>query len=221
MRSWDPRASTLRNMKKKTKNSVSSRSATTGELTRISIGLSKQVNFPPGSAAALHGRNIADVWNYLVPRYESKVLGVVVIHLVWQPVYAKMVEEISPKRAANRRAGYLDMKEIDRAKKKFQRKGEASIRFGAEKKGHGYSGERGDFCLVGGVIRGKNLSLFYRSLELIGGFAYDLTLIASLEKLLEVHFQTVTIYATKAFTFALKGNSNEKLFPKLQRIFRE
>jgi len=113
------------------------------------------------------------------------------------------------------------MKEIDRAKKKFQRKGEASIRFGAEKKGHGYSGERGDFCLVGGVIRGKNLSLFYRSLELIGGFAYDLTLIASLEKLLEVHFQTVTIYATKAFTFALKGNSNEKLFPKLQRIFRE
>lgn len=75
--------------------------------------------------------------------------------------------------------------------------------------------------MVGGVVRGKNLSVFYRALELIGGFAYDLTLIDSLSRFLERDFQTVTIYTTKAFIFALKGNSNEKLYPKLKEIFRE
>lgn len=165
------------------------------------------------------GRPIPDVWNSLVRGYESRVYGAVVMHLLWDPKYAEQIQEISPKRWTNRLSGYLDSKELDRASKKLSSKGECSIRFGAEKQGHGYSGERGDFCLVGGVVRGKSLSVFYRALELIGGFAYDLTLIRSLERYLETEFQTVTIYTTKAFVFALKGNSNEKLYPKLKKIF--
>jgi hypothetical protein len=192
--------------------------AIAGNRSQTSTGQSKLVNSPRGNEAVLPGTRITVAWNSLVPKYESKVHGVVVMHLLWDRKYAEQIEAISPKRAGNRVKGYLDLQEMERAWDKHSSKGEASIRFGAEKTGHGYSGERGDFCLVGGVIRGKNLSLFYRSLEMIGGFAYDLTLI----KYLQDHyfgFSTVTIYATKAFVFALKGNSNEKLFPKLQKIF--
>lgn len=139
----------------------------------------------------------------------------------WDPSYAGVIQNISEKRANNRRAGYLNNKEIERVSIKLASKGEASIRFGNVKTGHGYAGERGDFCLVGGVIRGRNMTLFYRSLEMIGGFAYDLTLIRSLEVLLGIYLDTVTIFTCKAFVFALKGNSNERLFPKLQEIFKE
>lgn len=116
---------------------------------------------------------------------------------------------------------YVDHAELKRADAKRRSKGEASIRFGVSKSGHGYKGERGDFCLVGGVIRGSNLTLFYRSLELIGGFAYDLCLIDYVSTILEIHWKDVTIISTKANVFALKGNSNEKLYPKLQKIFEQ
>lgn len=156
-----------------------------------------------------------------MPSYSARVVGPLVVHLAWEPKYAKQIAEISLKRVLNRCEGYLDSKELARSSKKLESKGECAIRFGAEKRGHGYSGERGDFCLVGGVVRGNNLSVFYRSLELIGGFAYDLCLIDALSQQLFHEFKTVTIYTTKAFVFALKGNSNEKLYPKLKEIFRE
>lgn len=162
---------------------------------------------------------IPDFWKNRVPRYESKNYGAMVIDLVWDPKYAQAIKQISPKRAANRRANYIDPTEMDRVEDKLKTRKEASIRFGVGKEGYGYNGERGDFCLVGGVIKGRNLALFYRSLELIGGFAYDLTLIDSMSERLGVPFKIVTIYTCKAFTFALKGNSNEKLFPKLQVLF--
>jgi hypothetical protein len=136
----------------------------------------------------------------------------------WNPKYAEAIGKISSTRAFNRFRNYVDHAELTRVSEKLRSKGEASIRFGVSKSGHGYNGERGDFCLVGGVIRGKNLTLFYRSLELIGGFAYDLTMIRGIQNTY-FEFKTVTIMATKANIFALKGNSNEKLFPKLREIF--
>jgi len=166
------------------------------------------------------GLTIPDFWNNQVPKYESKNYGTMVVDLIWNPKYGRAIEQISAKRAANRWNNYVSPIELERVKAKLTSKGEASIRFGAEKTGHGYSGERGDFCLVGGVIKGKNLALFYRSLELIGGFAYDLTLINGLGDNLGIKLNLVTIYTCKAFTFALKGNSNEKLYPKLQTIFK-
>lgn len=171
--------------------------------------------YPPGPYP------IPVAWKLFVPEYKSINYGSQRICLQWDPKYAAKIRQISPKRAANRWANYLEESEIKRVATKLASKGEASIRFGAKKTGHGYSGERGDFCLVGGVIRGKNLSLLYRSLEMIGGFAYDLTLIHDLGYAFIRNWDTVTIYATKTFVFALKGNSNEKLFPKLQEIFRE
>jgi hypothetical protein len=98
---------------------------------------------------------------------------------------------------------------------------DVSIRFGVSKQGHGYSGERGDFCLIGGVYSYGTLTLFYRSIELIGGFAFDLVLIAHICKELEIEPKFIEIWATKAFVFALKGNSNEKLYPRLKDILRE
>lgn len=164
---------------------------------------------------------IPDHWNTLVPEYRSRVYPGLILRLDWEPEYADAIRKISEKRASNRFRNYVDPEECARAVKKLETKGEASIRFGVSKTGHGYKGERGDFCLVGGVIRGKDLTVFYRSLELIGGFAYDLCVFGELETVIGVNWRTVTIMATKANVFALKGNSNEKLFPKLQKIFKQ
>lgn len=169
----------------------------------------------------LLANSIASTWNYLVPAYKSRSYPGLIIRFDWDVSYSQAIERISEKRSLNRCANYLDKAELTRAANKWSRKGEASIRFGVSKPGHGYNGERGDFCLVGGVIRGKHLTLLYRSLELIGGLAYDLCLISMLSSYTSIPLKTVTILATKANVFALKGNSNEKLFPKLQEIFRE
>lgn len=165
--------------------------------------------------------SIPALWNRLVPSYSSRAYGPMQFAVKWNPVYAKQIDLISKRRGSNRIIGYLDGIEIERVKAKVFSKAEASIRFGSEKKGHGYNGERGDFCMVGGRVNKTSLVLFYRSLELIGGFAYDLVLIRELEKRLNCKFKTVTFITCRAFTFALKGNSNEKLFPKLQAIFTE
>lgn len=166
------------------------------------------------------------------------------------PRAAKRIAAISVRRSTNRITNYVDPKEIERVFLKLHgrpkssgavRKGktsggeasaasddvrirtrrDASIRFGVAKPGHGYKGERGDFCLIGGVYSFGTLTLFYRSIELIGGFGYDLVLIAHVCKELEIEPKFVEIWSPKAFVFALKGNSNEKLYPKLKEIFRE
>lgn len=172
------------------------------------------------SSVKLVSRTIPDHWSSLVPSYSSRVYPGLICKLEWNPSYADRIAQISAKRVTNRISNYVDPAELDRAVLKLSSKGEASIRFGVSKSGHGYNGERGDFCLVGGVIRGKNLTVFYRSLELIGGFAYDLCLLRYLQTYF-FGFKTVTIMATKANVFALKGNSNEKLYPKLVEIFKQ
>lgn len=171
--------------------------------------------------SVLVARSIPDHWWSLVPEYKSKTYSGLVLKMEWNPEYAELIEKISAKRANNRFQNYVDPVECVRVHKKLETKGEASIRFGVSKTGHGYKGERGDFCLVGGVIRGKDLTVFYRSLELIGGFAYDLCLLHALEATLGLSWRNITIMATKANVFALRGNSNEKLYPKLQKIFEQ
>jgi hypothetical protein len=56
---------------------------------------------------------------------------------------------------------------------------------------------------------------------MMGGFAYDLCLIRELELVLKRPLTTVKFTAYKVFTFALKENSNERLYPKLARIFKD
>lgn len=106
------------------------------------------------------------------------------------------------------------------SKRRSSKPRDFSIRFGVKKAGHGYGKERGDFCLVSAVYSGKTLTLFYRSIELIGGFGFDLVLIEHVIRELGINPDWIEIWATKAFTFALKGNSNEKLYPKIKEILK-
>lgn len=162
----------------------------------------------------------------MVPEYRSAVYSPLVVQIQhWEDKYALAIAAISEKRSGNRVENYFILDEIDRVRSRLQSsKSEASIRFGAKKEGHGYHGKRGDFCLVGGSIERTSgsmghLTLFYRSLELIGGFGYDLVLVQRLGERLGLKWKRLTILAARAHIFALKGNSNEKLFPKLQKVF--
>jgi hypothetical protein len=154
-----------------------------------------------------------------VPSYSSGSYKPLVATIKWSAQYSPRIRYINPKRAANRITSYVDPKEVDRVAVKLKSKSCASMRFGVAKGGKGYHGERGDFCLVGGFIDGKKLTLFYRSLELIGGLAYDVVLIDHLGHALGRTWKSVTIHAVSANVFALKRNSNEKLYPKLQKVF--
>lgn len=162
--------------------------------------------------------SIADLWTTLVPEYRSTNYGPAIFKILWDPRIASKIELISARRSSSRIKNYVIPSEIERVKQKLNSKDTVSVRLGYDKKGHGYSGERGDFCLIAGVVSRKRLTVYYRSLELIGGFAYDLVLLKHLGIALETYWETVTFVTAKAFVFALKGNSNEKLYPKLQKI---
>lgn len=160
------------------------------------------------------GNRVGDV-------YRSRSIGPDAFKYPWDREMAKRIFAISPKRARNRVKSYIIMDDLLRARKKLEKKNNVSIRFGYEKKGHGIKGERGDFCLVAGVIKKTELTLFYRSLEMIGGFHYDQCIILALEKILKLKFKHIFIMARDTHVFALKGNSNEKLFQQLWDIYNE
>lgn len=170
----------------------------------------------------LEAPDLPTAWKTLVPAYESVQYRPLLVQIVrWDPKYASAIRKISAERSRNRVRNYLDPKELERVRSKLETKHEASMRFGVRKEGHGYHGERGDFCLVGAAIDRKNLTLFYRAIELIGGFAYDMVLVDHLSRELDIPWKKITIMATRAYTFAVKRNSNEKLYPKLREIFRD
>lgn len=137
----------------------------------------------------------------------------------WDDEYARAVRKISAKRSGNRIVNYVDDVELERVAAKLEGTDSATIRFGVKKEGHGYHADRGDFCLLGGSINGKHLHLYYRSLELIGGLGYDLCIIEHVGDYLSIPWKSVTFHAAKANVFALKGNSNEKLYPQLLEVF--
>lgn len=170
-------------------------------------------------ATCIRGDTLPSVYSLLVPQYKSHVYPNLVLKVnEWTDEYAKGVRAISQKRATNRITNYVMREELERASRKLESTDAATLRFGVKKEGHGYHGERGDFCLLGASISGKHLHLFYRSLELIGGIAYDLAIIEYLHHCLNRPWKSVTIHAAKANVFALKGNSNETLYPKFRKV---
>jgi len=187
-----------------------------------------------GKARSLVDRSIirsyttlVDAYADLVPEYKSWAASPVIITIEkWDPEriarMARRIRKVGVKRSENRIKAYLPMDELARVKKRIhsQKKADASIRFGAaEKQGGGYHGkERGDYCLIAGSIDGKRLNLFYRSLEMIGGFGYDLVLIDELARHLDFEFRSVRFHAARAMCFALRGNSNETFYPRLNKI---
>ena len=170
-------------------------------------------------------RDVPQAWKILVPEYKSAQYSPLVVNIdQWDDSYALQIEDISEKRATNRWKNYVDLEEMRRVHERLLKDKDASMRFGVKKEGHGYHGDRGDFCLVGAALERVNdvkldLTLMYRSLELIGGLAYDLTLIQRLGQAFEIEWRRVRIMAARAHVFALKGNSNEKLYPRLREIF--
>jgi hypothetical protein len=168
----------------------------------------------------LEARDLPQAWKILVPEYHSVRYSPVVIDIKkWESKYAQAIAKISAQRATNRIQNYIIPEEVIRVRQRLLSRDSAAIRFGKKKDGHGYHGERGDFCLVGGTIEHRSLTLFYRSLELIGGLGYDLVLIERLGELLAIDWQKIRIMANSAHVFALKKNSNEKLYPKLREVF--
>lgn len=155
--------------------------------------------------------------DHLVPEYKSAVYRPLLATVRgWDYGIGDRVGLINPDRADKRIASYVDPAEMERVKEKLKTKEGASIRFGVRKDGTGYHGERGDFCLVGGYIEKNDLYLFWRSLELIGGFGYDLCLITYVCRRLNMYPGRVHLHAMTANAFCLRGNSNQKLFPRLK-----
>lgn len=159
-----------------------------------------------------------------VPAYRGASWRPFVVRIrPWTDEYSPRIGALNPDRAAKRIASYIDPAEIARARRKLETKGSASIRFGVSKVGRGYTEERGDFCLVGGAVRDQHLSLFYRSLELIGGFGYDVVLIDHLGALLDRKWRSVTIHAAQASVFAPQCNHSQtkpNLFKTLTEVFQ-
>lgn len=158
----------------------------------------------------------------VTPRFEFIQVPSLRMTVHWHEETAEAVEALNPKRTTKRIESYLDYAELERVLGKLEAgKDSVSIRFGVKKEGKGIKGERGDFCMVGGVLtkNGRHLTLFYRSLELIGGFHYDWTLINELRRELSINLKTVEFWAVEAHTMALRGNSNEKLHRRLMNIY--
>jgi hypothetical protein len=166
---------------------------------------------------------IADVWNEAVPSFTCAGYTPFMADLKpWDNLVGERIAAISPSRARKRWNTYVSENELERVQARLEKSPKVSIRFGVSKTGQGFKGARGDFCLVGGAIVRRHLTLFYRSLELVGGLGYDLTLISTLSDRLEIPFSRVTIYAVSAFVFAPQCNvshTKEKLFNQLQDIF--
>ena len=156
-----------------------------------------------------------------VPAYRSNSWRHFVVTLThWDTQYGKRIFELNPRRAQKRLDAYVDGVELARARTKLRSKGACAIRFGVEKSGRGYTDERGDFCLVAGGVKGSHLTLFYRSLELIGGFGFDLVLIDYLAQYFDVPWRSVTLHAAQASIFAPKCNDSQTK-PDLHRALTE
>lgn len=166
-------------------------------------------------------RSQGELFNSVTPIYKSCKFSPFLVSFGWDSEQAQAVFSINPKRAVKRAQSYIIPEELERVKAKLaEGKDTISIRFGYKKEGRGIKGTRGDFCLIGGVLtRRKKLTLFYRSIELIGGLHYDTTLIKSLEESLGIDLRVIEIYAVEAHAFCLKRNSNEKLHQRLSILY--
>lgn len=166
-----------------------------------------------------HYDSIREVHTEMVGGYVSKRFKHHTFSFNWNEALAREVTGINPARAEKRVASYVDDAELDRAIERVELGKDFSLRFGVEKTGSGNFGLRGDFCLLGAAYSKKVLTLHYRSLELFGGLVYDQAILLHVIDYLGLEVRKVVIMATSCHSFALKGNSNQKLFEKLGVIY--
>lgn len=165
----------------------------------------------PGTVEIPHYKSLTEVYETYIGEYKSKSYKPFVVSFKWDRSIADfMRNEVSATRCQKRIDSYIIPGEFDRT--------DGSLRFGVEKKGHGYQGKRGDFCIVGGYYQKPNFTAFYRSVELISGLHFDTVLFDLVEKELGP-IKKITVMAVSAFIFARRGNSGEKVFAKLQDYY--
>lgn len=167
----------------------------------------------------IHYDTIREVHREMVGGYVSKRFPHHVFSFGWDPDLARKVTSINPKRAEKRVKSYVNYDELDRVYPRAKAKKDFSIRFGVEKTGTGNFGERGDFCLLGASYSKEVLTLHYRSLELFGGLVYDQAIILAVVEKLGIKVKKIVVMCSSCHSFALRGNSNEKLFRKLEKIY--
>lgn len=164
-------------------------------------------------------KDLIDVHERMVGGYVSKRFKHHVFSFGWDHTLAAEVTSINPDRAKKRVLSYVDNEELDRVLPRVRAGKDFSIRFGVEKTGAGNFGERGDFCLLGAAYSKKVLTLHYRSLELFGGLVYDQAILQWVIAYLQIEVSRIVVMATSCHSFALRGNSNQKLFEKLEVIY--
>ncbi len=154
---------------------------------------------------------LASQWLGLVQQYKGKSWRPFRLEFDWNQDIIDFIKEHNPTRCQRRLDKYVIPGEIERAN--------CSLRFGHVKTGYGLRGEVKDFCLLAGVIEKKRLTVFYRRLELISGFHYDLAVYDRVREL-KGPIKSVTVIAIQADIYAAEGNSNQKLFPLLTSHYR-
>ena len=164
--------------------------------------------------------NIKDLHDRMVGGYRSKKFKAHAFAYRWNQSLCDETIGINPIRGQKRINSYVSDDELDRVIPRLDLGKDVSIRMGVRKDGQGNFGLRGDFCLLGCSISGKTLTMHYRSLELFGGLVYDQAIINYLQTYLDLSFRTVVNLCASCHSFALKGNSNEKLYARLQKIYQ-
>lgn len=154
-----------------------------------------------------------------IPEYKHNTTRHSFFSFKWDDSIVDFLEDVSARRCATRRGNYIIPGELQRARD-AAKKGSAgcSIRFGNVKEGHGFDGERKDFCLVGGTYKAKTLTMFYRRLDLLGGLFYDMVIVDEVERIIGP-IRAVVIYAVQSDVYARHGGSNEALYKKLRKHY--
>lgn len=155
----------------------------------------------------------------MVGGYVSKRFPHHVFSFGWDADLARRVL-VNPKRAAKRVESYVIPEDLQRVVPRVASGKDFSIRFGVAKTGLGNFGERGDFCLLGASYSRKTLTMHYRSLELFGGLVYDHAIILHVVERLGIEVKKIVVMCGSCHSFALRGNSNEKLYEKLMAIYQ-
>lgn len=165
-------------------------------------------------------KSTAEMFRKMVPSFKDNSHRFLMMRFPFDPKVVEFVESHSKTRAEKRVAGYVIPGELERAALLHKStSGGASIRFGKEKKGRGYVGKRRDFCLIGGALRGKTLTLFYRRLEMTGGLFYDLAIAREVDKIVGP-VKHIVIVAVQANIYALGGGENLRFYEALRRYFK-
>lgn len=159
-----------------------------------------------------------ELFKTYVKGYKSVHYRPFIVRLRWDPSIVDHVRAVSSTRCDKRLRAYIIPGEMDRKVSGRSR----AIRFGFQKSGHNgiHTKERADFCLVGGSYDKQHLTVFYRSIELIGGLTFDLAIYGEIERVLG-RVRTVTIMSPTAHVLALKRKNNptyERVCAMLRRI---